>query len=744
MAEPNPSGGQEARPLPQELAGVLQELAQSLLTLEHALTFYPEGHQARQAPLERLLALLQAEAGISGESTLGFAGEFLLWRGELFSELPSAARKLAALLGAQGIARLSWSPALTGAELERFLGLLARGRSAGRRLMWNNGELFEHLRVEGLDYQSLMADDDGEDRQAENRNLWQALLLRTLADPTAEPSAGELSLLRERWDDPAALAALLTETIGPEAQSGDPGAVEPVRRFAGLLERAAAAGEPLPAGECAQKLGAVARQLPPGLRLRLLEATLEQPATGLFPEAFGALAPDEAVSLIARTFTMDPSQIGRLARVFQHLVPRQLERMELVPQLREEIRRAGDPGEPLADNAWEGVQELLTGESAEFMSPEYQEQLRHLATREEILRGAETALAELPELIGDLVSTRTAEESLLIQLEQLRLATSLERYRDALEGVGGFCGVALAAGDRERGLLILRRLLEVNAAETPLAGPRLEIERTLRSIASPQVLQALIQILGNLGPEDLAAVRTFVSLTHVVAAPALLAALVVEDDAGQRRRIAALLQNLGAAALPEMLRRLAEAPPAAARVLLPLVAELRDPAAAPVLLGLLGRDDPKLRRDALRTLLRIDSSEVRRALPRLLADGDEEIVQLAAAHLGAVGSPETVRDLLRVFDEGFFAGRRAEEMKRALFALGRMRAAEAVGPLSNLLRRRTWINRRVQEQLSEAAAQALARIGGDEAKKALEHVAARGSGGLAATCRRLLTRWGSS
>jgi HEAT repeat protein len=480
------------------------------------------------------------------------------------------------------------------------------------------------------------------------------------------------------------------------------------------------------------------------LRLRLLETALETPEGGLFSAAFGELDVQEGVKLIAETFSTDSAQIERLARVFQHLVPRRLERMELVPQLREGIREVENPDDPLADNVWVEVQELLTGESGEFMSPGYQEQLRRLATREDARRDGELALAELPDLVADLASAKVSGESLLIQFEQLRLATSVERYNDALEGVGGLCGAALAAGDRERGLLILRRLLEENASETPLAGPRAEIERTLRTIATPPVLQALIQALGALGPEDHAAVRSFFSLAHVVATPVLLTALVAEEDAGQRRNTAALLQSLGPAVLPEMLKRLAEAPPTAARTLLPLVAELRDSTAAPVLLGLLERDDPKLRRDALRALIRIDSPEVRRSLTRLLEDRDDELVQLAAAHLGAVGSPETVKELLRVFDGRGIGGRRAEEMKRALFVLGRMRAAAAVGPLSTLLHRRAWIHRRAQEQLSEAAAQALARIGGDEAKTALEQVAARGSVGLSAVCRRLLTRWESS
>jgi HEAT repeat protein len=745
MAEPLPSGGQEARPLPPELAGALQDLAQALLNLEHTLSFYPEGHQSRQAPLERLLGLLQAEAAICGEGSLGFSGDVVHWRDAFYNELPAAVRKLSSLFGNQGIARLSWSPALTAGEVERFLALLTRGRSAGHRQAWDPTVTFENLQVDGLDYQALMANDAeaGESLSAERRSLWQALLLRSLAG-TLEPSAADLELLREPWADPAALAALVVEAIGPGAQAGDPDAVEPVRRFAGLVERAAAAGDPLPEGECARKLGALARQLPAALRLRLLEATLGEPAAGLFPEAFGTLDVDEGIALIGATFSMDPGQIGRLTRVFQHLVPRRLERMELAPQLREGVRRAGNPEDPLADNAWGEVQELLTGESGEFMSQGYQEQLRHLATREQARRDGEATLAELPELAADLAPARIGAESLLIQFEQLRLATSAERFREALDGVTGLCGAALSAGDRERGLQILRLLQQVSAGDEPLAGPRAELERSLQAMASPPVLQALIPLVGSLAAADRDALSSLLALVPAAAAPGLLDALALQEDAGRRGQIVGLLQGLGAAALPEIVRRLPGAPPGMARALLPLVAQLRDPAAVPALLGLLAHDDARLRRDALRALVSIDSPEARRALPALLEDRDTEIVQLAAAHLGAVGSPETVRALLHALEPGFLAGRRAEEMRRAIFALGRMRAAEAVGPLAELLRRRSWINRRAQAQLGEAAAQALARIGGDAAKKALEQAAARGPAALAATCRRLLARWGAA
>ena len=54
MAEQIPIGGLGTRMSPAQPAEALQEIAQAFLTLEQALSFYPEGHQARAAPLARL------------------------------------------------------------------------------------------------------------------------------------------------------------------------------------------------------------------------------------------------------------------------------------------------------------------------------------------------------------------------------------------------------------------------------------------------------------------------------------------------------------------------------------------------------------------------------------------------------------------------------------------------------------------------------------------------------------------
>jgi len=739
MGEPTIDRGPGGGAISPESVAALQDVAQAFLALEQACSFYPEGHQSRTAPLGRLLELLRAEAAQGGESGIGVAGETLLWRGATHEEPTSVQRKFAVLLGAQGIAYLGWTAGLTAAELQRFVSAVVRGRGAGRRAQWDDAERFEHLRVESPDYRSLMSESGEPGEDARRKDLLQALLRRVLAGQGSEVAADELAVFRDVLGDPAAAAALLAAAIGADAAADNLSAVEKVRRFAALVEQALPPGEGAGPGAAAS-LAAVGRNLAPGLRLDLLESALGDPP-GVFADAFGALPPEDGVAVLGRNFALDPARIERLTRVFQHLMPRQLDRMELAPRLREEVRRVADPDVPLAENAWEEVQELLTGEAGAFMSDSYREQLQRLAAREDARRSGEASHAKLPELTEALEPARVADGSLRIQFEQLSLATSVEGFRTALEGLSGLCGAALAAGDRERGLAILRRLLAASAGEEPLVGPRSEIERALRAIVGPPVVQALSALGPAVTPEDAAATRALFALAVDAAVPALLDELVAHEDPGSRREIVALLLALGPGVVPVALRRLESAPAVPARALLVLLAEARDPAAGPPLFDLLRREDPKLRREVLRALLAIDSAEIRRILPSLLDDADEEIAQVAAAHLGAVGSPETVRELLRVFGGGIFGGPRPEQIQRAILVLGRMRAAEAVSPLGELVVRRAWINRRTQEELGIAAAQALARIGDAAAKKALEQGAARGAEKVATACRRQLARW---
>lgn len=745
MGDGDPKKPGETRALPAEMAGVFQELAQSFLALEHAASFYPVGHQARQVPLLRLHRNLQALMEQRDSLTLGFAEEELFWEGEFYGDISPLVHKLVAFMHEQGIAHITFRQGIGTDEIQGFISLLASRRSGGMQRMWAPGEEFAHIAIEGVDYRKLMAEESADTGDVgRRRDLWKSLIARCMSDAQADLSSEELRLLAagEEWEDPKTLVAFILDGLGPAAWAGSAEAVEPMRRLTAALERAAAAQGAPTGAVLRDRFRKVGRQFPDPLRLRLLEASLGEPAPELFAKAFGSPSPADLVALLAKNFAMDTDQIARLTRVFQHLVPRQLERMELFPQIREQVRSQSTTEEALPENAWGEVQELLTGELGEFMSPSYRELMQRISSRETRRREAEDSLAALPDIFQSLAAGRIREETLCIQLELLGLATGEEQMQAALDRATGLCRNAFAAGDRAQGLLALRYLTGFFAAAEIAPSLRPALEAALRALAVPALLEPLIADFMQLADKDQDALVALLPFDPETAARGLVAAFGATEDHDQRRRLADLIASLGPPAVAEIRARLGTAPPGALRDLIGLLGDLKAEASVPALVALLGHPEPKVCREALRALIRIDTPEARRALPALLAGGDEELMQMAAAHLGAIGHQASRKELLRLLQRGNLAGLRTGEVRRAAIALGRMRASEAVAPLADLLRQRAWVSRHAQEDLCTVVAQALGRIGTAEAKKALEDAVGNAPAALAAIYRRLLVQWG--
>jgi HEAT repeat protein len=746
MGEGEPKRAEDNRTLPADVAGLLQELAQSLLALENAASFYPVGHQARERPLHRLRRSLLALIEHRDPLLLGFSEHEILWDGAFFGGLSPLVRKLVATFFGQGIARVTFRRGITDDEIQGFVSRLATGRGGAARQLWATGDGFPHIAVEGIDYESLMADDGvaGGDETSRRRDLWKAMILRCMIDPQATISPEELQLLREQSEDPAALGTMILDALGPAGWTGAPETIAPIRRLTEALDRAAAGGEGPTAKELHDRLQAVGRTFPDPLRFRLVEAALGDETPGLFAKTFGSTTTEDLVGLLAKNFQMETEQIARLTRVFQHLVPRQLDRMELFPQLKDQVEQGVAAKEALPESAWGEVQELLTGELGEFMSPSYRELMQRISAREDRRREAEDSFTALPTLFPDLEARRVQDESLRIQLELLRIATGAERLRATLERVVALCRAAFAAGDRAQGFLALRGLVSLRdeAGEKTPAADIAALEAGLRSVAEPGLTEALAADIGKLAPEDRQALLALFPLAPDAAALGLILALQSEEDPDRRRQLVDLLAKLGQPAVAAIEVRLGTEPPGVLRGLLTLLGELKTEAAVPAITAALGHADPKVRREALRALITIDTPEARRPLPGLLGDEDEELMQMAATHLGAIGHQASRKELLRALGRSNVGGLRAVDVRRAAVALGRMRAPEAVVPLSRLLRQKIWVNRRAQEELCTAAAQALRRIGTDSARKALELAAGGAAGPQAAVYRRLLAQWG--
>lgn len=734
MGESSPKGP-AGRSLPPQVAGALGELAQAFFVVEHACAFYPEGHQARQAPLTRLTEAMTGMLAARGLVELGFAEEGLRWEGEPFMELPGIVRKLVDRFLAQGIASVSWTVGLATEEVAGLVELLLerRGDEGDRR---GRRPAFPHLAVEEVDYSSVAAK-EGAAEEEDRRERWRELLRHARSETNVELRPGDEALLRGLGEDPEALAGAMVAGAG--AAGGEEIAEEAraLRRVTEAFGRAGREGV-APAEGIVGNLRLAAARLPEAMRFALLEQVLEAPAESLFAQAFGALPPEELIGLLARNFALDPDRIMRLTRVFQRLIPRRLDRRELAPLLRGLLQDQARPEETLAENTSEEVEGLLTGEAGDFMSPAYREMLHRLTDREENRLRAEHLIAHLVEIAPHLEPSRTAEEVLRVRVEHLRLATSPERFREGLALLAGTCRGAFAAGDYRRGASILGRLAGLRREETSVVRLR-AFGAALQEFGEAGTMGELLRAYPDVGAPEREAIREVVLAAPQPPLPQLLEALAGERDARRRQELVGLLVSFGPAALAPAVARLGDAGPEEAGVLVALLGALRDPASVPGLLALLHREQPRLRREALRTLIGFELAEVRRALRPLLLDPDEEIARGVADYLGRTGDREAVDALVGHLDCGLFAGTRAGEMKRAILALGRMRCPQAVRPLAELLRRRAWVSRRAREEIQQEAAQALWRIGGEEARRALER-ASQGSEAVAVVCRRLLAR----
>lgn len=230
-------------------------------------------------------------------------------------------------------------------------------------------------------------------------------------------------------------------------------------------------------------------------------------------------------------------------------------------------------------------------------------------------------------------------------------------------------------------------------------------------------------------------------LTGERAADILAHRLAEEVEAHGRKILAQTLVRMESAALPAMHRLLNDARWYVIRNALVIIGEIRDPSRVAQLGGFLGHDDVRVRREAVRTLARIGTPEAVDVLLSTMEKrkSDSDLQMQALLFLGALKQRAALPHLLRFVTSADPLLRHAALTRGAVKALGEIGAEEAVGPLAALMNRRKLLYKRRFQEIQEAAALALARIGTPEARSALSIAARQGTGRLAQTATRALT-----
>ncbi|HEU5393534.1 MAG TPA: HEAT repeat domain-containing protein, partial [Candidatus Methylomirabilis sp.] len=114
--------------------------------------------------------------------------------------------------------------------------------------------------------------------------------------------------------------------------------------------------------------------------------------------------------------------------------------------------------------------------------------------------------------------------------------------------------------------------------------------------------------------------------------------------------------------------------------------------------------------------------------------------QSVMAALGTLKVTRAIGPLAEVAGQFSAFAKDVDSQKAAIMALGSIGDPQAVPVLVGLLRRRTWLNRRLNDEVRGAAAAALGTLGTEPAAEALQAEAKRGEGPVVRACQVALER----
>lgn len=334
-----------------------------------------------------------------------------------------------------------------------------------------------------------------------------------------------------------------------------------------------------------------------------------------------------------------------------------------------------------------------------------------------------------------------ADEALRRTLVALDGCTDDERYEELAAGVAA---EAIRLADEGYRDATYRAVLVFADHAVGMGG-----RSGRQALASQERLEALCRN-GRLGavmdracdPEGSVSIRAAQVLLQLggrAVAP-LLDRLVSERDDARAAQIRSIVIALGERAAPVVVAAIRGDDPRRARVAVRLAGELQSSHLVPTLVAQVdGAAAPDLRRDALRSLARIGGPKASDAVRRALSSQRTAVAETAAVCLGEMGQRSSVRPLMDRLDDAVAAGE--VDLARCIVgALGALGAEEAVPKLVALVERRSLFQRSIARSLRVPALEALGRLPGREAWRAVERAARHRDGRTRQVAERILAR----
>jgi len=315
-----------------------------------------------------------------------------------------------------------------------------------------------------------------------------------------------------------------------------------------------------------------------------------------------------------------------------------------------------------------------------------------------------------------------AEPDLEALIAELQKTDRPARYESITEALSRLGREALARGDNDPCLRIMAALALELHPNSPQEEKITRYARwTVRSLLDDTGPQFVVEGFCRGRTVAEADVVHLLLTFKEEMAEAVVQRLVIEKEGMTRDKLKDLIVQMGAASLPAVGSALKAPSLETVRRLFPLLPRLEAPDAGETLKRLFRHYDPRIREESVRLFAQMRTELTDEPLIKALADPEPPVRQAVMAVMGGLKVKAAVAPLRQIAEEPP-GTRDVEEQKMAIAALGTIGEPEALPTLIALLRQKRWFQRRATEKLRIAAAFALGKLGGPEAKQALQAV----------------------
>ncbi|MDE3156644.1 MAG: HEAT repeat domain-containing protein [Acidobacteriota bacterium] len=714
----------------------LIDFARACRAAARAVALYPGGHPAIGTALGRLGDLTRRTVA-DGPLRLTVLPDDLRVDGRGLERSDAAVGEFAALLHAHGIGGLTIQPDMAAPSWQPFLALLGQSPEAVRA---EGGFARAWLTAggQGLDLVEIDYADVLRERIGGEPAGWAAIIEACLGGGIPI-DAGALGALLSGPDAGARLAELAAQIDRRAAGDG------PAARTAALGRLLAGiAGVPHDGADRSAALADGASKvlagLPPDLVLGLYDGPAEDDGP---PDGAGILqlASDEAVSrFVARAVVTDRSASARLVRAFGSLVPDDDRRRRLLRLVRDELATSPLADEEGFEDLWNDVSQLLSSYSdSPFVGDAYSRELSGAhAQAVEIDQIRDDAPAQIAGWLRTVApsAVRTLDQRLLLDL--IAIEADPGRWAGIAASVVGSVEELLLVGDAAAA----GQLVGALTAEAGPAGRdthRAAASDALDRLVGGAMMSNTVAHLQTMDDATFEQVKALYLSLGDRAIPPLADALSTEDRGRAQQRLTELLLAYGRTGRQAVERLKNSASASVRRTAAYLLRAFGGSEALADLEALLGDEEPAVQREAVRAILAIGTDDACALVGRAVATGDPRVrdrIMGALASLRQEQPAPLVAYLVRTLDHRALSA----VTLRGIELLGTLGDPAGVPALGEALQRGEWWAPRRTRLLRAAAADALARIDGPEARRALDEAAAGGSRGVRAAARGALDR----